>query len=124
MRSISSVSIYISYSAGSNKNLIGMPIIPFGFVGKSLVVNLFVRKARAIHLKKPSQPGETPMSNNRFAKYIVDLRNFVLLKTYRKRATEDHILRAQIVKIRVPYGCGPTRIQLRGRVVITENRRR
>ena len=28
MRSISSVSIYISYSAGSNKNLIGMPIIP------------------------------------------------------------------------------------------------
>ena len=29
MRSISSVSIYISYSSGSNKNLIGMPIIPF-----------------------------------------------------------------------------------------------
>ena len=28
MRSISSVSIYIYYSAGSNKNLIGMPIIP------------------------------------------------------------------------------------------------
>ena len=28
MRFISSVSIYISYSAGSNKNLIGMPIIP------------------------------------------------------------------------------------------------
>ena len=27
MRSISSVSIYISYSAGSNKNLSGMPII-------------------------------------------------------------------------------------------------
>ena len=97
---------------------------PFGFAGKSLVVNLFVQKTRAIRLRKPSQPGETPMSNNRFAKHIVDLRNFVLLKTYRKRATEDHILRVQIVKILVPYGCGPTRNQLRGRIVITENRRR
>ena len=44
----------------------------FGFLGKSLVVNLFVRKTRAIHLRKPSQPGETPMSNSRFSKHIVD----------------------------------------------------
>ena len=89
-----------------------------------LVVNLSVRKTKAMHFKKPSQPGETLMSNNRFAMHIDDLRNFVLLKTYRKRATEDHILRAQIVKIRVPYGCGPTRIQLTGQIVITDNRQR
>ena len=42
MRSISSVSIYISYSAGSNKNLIGMPIIPF-------VYRLFSTLARTEH---------------------------------------------------------------------------
>ena len=73
-----------------------------GFGVKNLVVDLFVQRMKAMPFKELSKRGGTQISNSRFAIYTVDLRNFVLSKTYRKKAMEDLILRVQTAKIHVP----------------------
>ena len=60
-----------------------------GFVGKNLAVVSSVQRTKDIHFNEPSKPGEAPMSNSRFAMNIVSLQDFVLSKTYRKKATNN-----------------------------------
>ena len=72
--------------------------------------------------KELSKRGGTQISNSRFAAYTVDLRNFVLSNTNRKKAMEDLILRVQTAKIRVLSGCGLTRIKSRNQTVITDSK--
>ena len=69
-------------------------------VGKNLIVGCFVRKTNAL---------ETALAA-RCATRTVDLQNFVLSKTYRKKVTDDLTLRVRTVKSHVPHGCGLTRI--------------
>ena len=94
----------------------------FGFVGKNLAVVSSVQRTKDIHFNEPSKPGEAPMTNSRIAMNIVSLQDFVLSKTYRKRATVDRISRVRTVKTRVPFGCGLTRIKLRNQILITGSR--
>ena len=87
-----------------------------GFAVKNLVMDLFVQRMKAMPFKE--------LSNSRFVTYTVDLRNFVLSKTYRKKAMEDLILRVQTAKIHVLSGCGLTRIKSRNQTVITDSKQR
>ena len=93
-----------------------------GFAVKNLVVDLFVQRMKAMPFKELLKRGGTQISNSRFATYTADLRNFVLSKTYRKKAMEDLILRVQTAKIHVLSGCGLTRIKSRNQTVITDSK--
>ena len=77
-----------------------------GFAVKNLVVDLFVQRMKTMPFKELSKRGGTQISNSRFATYTVDLRNFVLSKTYRKKAMEDLIYVCRPRKSMFPLDVG------------------